>query len=77
MASCLAEGLPVASACSGRGACGRCLMTVLRGSEALQPASTHELAVLVKIDAGGDQRLGCQCQLPDGAVDLLVTTGYW
>ena len=77
MASCLAEGLPVASACSGQGACGKCLMTVLRGSEALQPASAREVAILVKIGAGRDQRLGCQCQLPDGTEDLLVTTGYW
>lgn len=52
-------------------------MTVLRGSEALQPASAREVAILVKIGAGRDQRLGCQCQLPDGTEDLLVTTGYW
>jgi len=77
MARCLAAGLPVASACSGRGACGKCVMTILEGAERLEPASSHERAVLARNGAAAGQRLGCQCRLRGPAPDLLITTGYW
>lgn len=77
MARCQALGLPVASACSGRGACGKCVMTVLEGAEALHPAAAHEASVLARNGAGGNQRLGCQCRMPRSKVDLVITTGYW
>lgn len=77
MARCLAAGLPVASACSGRGACGRCVMTLLQGAENLRPASARESAVLARIGAEPDQRLGCQCGMPTGRAELVITTGYW
>lgn len=77
MDQCLALGLPLASACSGNGACGKCVMTVLRGGQLLEPATLREAAVLTKNGAGADQRLGCQCPMPGADADLLVTTGYW
>ena len=77
MAQCLAAGLPVASACSGQGACGKCLVTILYGAQWLPPAQPHEAAVLARNGALADQRLGCQCQSPGTEVDLLLTTGYW
>jgi ferredoxin len=77
MDSCLAAGLPVASACSGQGACGRCLLTILRGAQGLPQPQQHEAAVLARNGARADQRLGCQCQMPGSEVDLLFTTGYW
>ena len=76
MAQCLAAGLPVASACSGRGACGKCVISVLQGTEGLEPPTTHETEVLAKNGAKADQRLSCQC-LPLAAEDLIITTGYW
>ena len=77
MAQCLEVGLPVASACSGQGACGKCLLTILQGAQGLLPVQPHEAAVLAKNGARADQRLGCQCLTPDTEVDLLLTTGYW
>ncbi|MDP1832755.1 MAG: 2Fe-2S iron-sulfur cluster-binding protein [Geothrix sp.] len=77
MARCIEVGLPVASACSGKGACGKCLMTILRGAGVLDPPSPREAAVLTKNAAGADQRLGCQCWMPAAGADLLITTGYW
>lgn len=77
MARCLAAGIPVASACSGRGACGRCVLTILQGAEALEQPSDHESRVLARNGAKAGQRLGCQCDVSDGSTDLLVTTGYW
>lgn len=77
MSQCLAAGLPVASACSGQGACGKCVFTVLEGAEHLPLPSPRERAVLARNGASADQRLSCQCRMPQGAVDLIVTTGYW
>jgi len=76
LAQCLAAGLPVASACSGRGACGRCVITILHGAESLESPNSKEAEVLVRNGAGSDQRLSCQCE-PPAAADLLITTGYW
>ncbi len=76
MAQCLAVGLPVASACSGRGACGKCVITVLQGAESLRSPDSREAEVLVRNGAGPNQRLSCQCE-PAAASDLLITTGYW
>ncbi len=77
MARCLDEGLPVASACSGRGACGKCVVTLLQGADLLEPADAHETEVLARNAAGPDQRLSCQLRMPLQGADLLFTTGYW
>jgi len=77
MTRCLAAGLPVASACSGRGACGRCLMSILEGLEHLPPPAPREAALLAKLGAEGNQRLGCQCRMPGSHTNLVLTTGYW
>ncbi|GLH72418.1 hypothetical protein GETHLI_09200 [Geothrix limicola] len=77
MSACLAEGLPVASACSGRGACGKCVVTVLQGADVLAPPTSRELTVLARNAATTGQRLSCQCRMPLPSADLLITTGYW
>jgi ferredoxin len=76
LTQCLAVGLPVASACSGRGACGKCMVTVLQGMERLEPADSRETEALARNGASPDQRLSCQCD-PQATSDLLITTGYW
>lgn len=77
MDRCLAGGLPVASACSGRGACAKCMVTVLAGGDRLSPAGSHEAQTLARNGAGADQRLSCQCRVVDAAAEVLITTGYW
>lgn len=77
LARCLAEGLPVASACSGRGACARCLVTVLSGGEHLSPPRERERQVLARTQANADQRLSCQCRVQHAGEQVLITTGYW
>ncbi len=77
MALCHAAGLPVASACSGRGACGRCLVTVLAGGDGLSRPGSRERRVLARLGAEEDQRLACQCRLEDPAGTVEITTGYW
>ncbi|HJW73063.1 MAG TPA: 2Fe-2S iron-sulfur cluster-binding protein [Geothrix sp.] len=77
MDACLAAGLPVASSCFGRGACGKCVMTILAGTECLPGPDEHECLVLARNQAEPCQRLSCQCPMPGGPNQLVVTTGYW
>ena len=77
MALCQAAGLPVASACSGRGACARCLVTVISGAAALSRPGIRERRLLARVGAGPDQRISCQCSIVDPSADVDITTGYW
>jgi ferredoxin len=77
MALCQAAGLPVASACSGRGACARCLVTVLSGTGALSHPESRERRLLARLEAEPNQRISCQCRMSDPSVDVVITTGYW
>lgn len=77
MAVCMAEGLPVASSCSGRGSCAKCVVRVLSGWEALTPMEVHEALVLARNGAASDERLSCQARVADPLADISITTGYW
>ncbi len=77
MRQCLEAGLPVASSCSGRGACARCAVLVLNGMEALSRPGTHELLVLSRNGYPEHMRLSCQCRVLNRAAKVLITTGYW
>lgn len=77
MVRCQAVGLPVASACSGQGACARCLVTVLEGAGHLSRIRAHEAQTLARNGAHPDQRLSCQCAVLDPQATVLITTGYW
>lgn len=77
MGQCLAAGLPVASTCSGRGACARCAVSVLEGMEAISRPGTHESLVLSRNGLGGNIRLSCQCRVLNRAARIIFTTGYW
>ncbi|HJW32044.1 MAG TPA: 2Fe-2S iron-sulfur cluster-binding protein [Holophagaceae bacterium] len=77
MAQALAAGLPVASSCSGRGACGRCLVSILQGEAALTEVAPHEREVLHRNGAATGTRLACQTRLLSRDVPVALTTGYW
>lgn len=77
MARALAAGLPVASSCSGRGACARCLVTVLEGAASLSVMEPHEREVLRRNGALPGVRLACQTRVADEASGARITTGYW
>ncbi|HJV90556.1 MAG TPA: 2Fe-2S iron-sulfur cluster-binding protein [Holophagaceae bacterium] len=77
MARALTAGLPVASSCSGRGACGRCLIAVLEGEAGLSAMEPHEQEVLARNGAAAGTRLACQTRLLEPAVEVLISTGYW
>lgn len=77
MTRCLAVGLPVASSCSGRGSCAKCLVRVLSGWGALAPMNAHEARVLARNGAAPDERLSCQARVAKAGADIRITTGYW
>lgn len=77
MGQCLQAGLPVASSCSGRGACAKCVVSVLCGMEALSRPGAHELLVLARNNYPDAVRLSCQCRVMKSAENILITTGYW
>ncbi len=77
LARCLAAGLPVASSCSGRGACGRCALAILEGSAALTPPSPREARVLARNGLSGSLRLACQCRVRQGRATVTVQAAYW
>ena len=66
-------GLPIASSCTGRVVCGRCIVDVLAGDPG--EAGEEERAVLTREGASPGQRLACRL-LPHGP-GLIVTAGYW
>ncbi len=77
LARCTSAGIPLASSCSGRGACGRCIVQVVEGAAALSPVSRHEAEVLARNEARSDERLSCQCRVGDPGATVKVSTGYW
>lgn len=68
-----AGGMPIASSCTGRGACGRCVVSVLAGCAG--EAEPEEQAVLDREGSSPDQRLACR--VTPTAPGLILTTGYW
>jgi adenylate cyclase len=61
--------IPHASVCGGRGRCSTCRVQILRGGEALPPASVDERRVLARVGAPAGVRLACQVR-PTGDVSV-------
>jgi ferredoxin len=77
MERCLAAGLPVATSCGGRGACGRCVLEILEGDEALTRATARERRVLARNGLVAGNRLSCRCKAWDPQARILLRAGYW
>lgn len=77
MVRCLAAGLPVASSCSGQGACGRCVMEILEGAAALSRPSIRECRVLRRNGYPEGARLSCRCRIVDPEPTIIVRASYW
>jgi ferredoxin len=67
-------GLPIASACSGDGACGRCGVRLLDGQAGSPPESEPEAIVKARNRVDADLRLACRMGV---SADMTVTTAYW
>ena len=61
-------GIPISSACGGRGACGKCIIRVDRGSESLVGKTEAERG----FPLGDDERLACQARVISADRDIYV-----
>jgi len=77
LARLTAAGIPVGSSCSGRGACGRCVIEVVEGAADLSPIDVHEALVLERNHAPPTARLACCCRVERPGATVTVSTGYW
>lgn len=77
LARLVSAGVPVASSCSGRGSCGKCVVEVLEGAPALTPMEVHEALVLERNHAPPTARLSCCCRVDPPGAEVTVSTGYW
>ena len=61
-------GVEIASECGGRGTCGRCVVRVEKGAEALSDRTAQEK----EHDLGPDERLACQARVVNLDVNITV-----
>ena len=61
-------GVEIASECGGLGTCGRCLVRIEQGSEALNDRTDEERGHSL----APDERLACQARITDTTVDVTV-----
>jgi ferredoxin len=77
LSRCISAGVPLASACSGRGACGKCIVRVVGDASALSRMTRREALVLARNDAAPGERLSCMCRIVRPGASVRVRTGYW
>lgn len=69
-----AAGLPIASACSGAALCARCGLTLLEGTQAVEPERDDEREQKRRNRVPPEQRLACRAGVHG---DVTVTATYW
>jgi len=69
-----AVGLPIASACGENGACARCGLEILEGSDAIEAPSAREVRIKERNRIESHLRLACRVR-PSG--DVTVRAAYW
>lgn len=74
MTTLLSAGVPVASSCSGRAVCCKCVVTVTEGKENLSKETDDEIHQKEVKGFKKAQRLSCQATILG---DVELDTGYW
>ena len=67
-------GLPIASACGENGACARCGLEILQGSDGLEAETEREIRIKKRNRIDAHLRLACRVR---PARDLVVRATYW
>ncbi|TVQ79431.1 MAG: (2Fe-2S)-binding protein [Bradymonadales bacterium] len=67
-------GVPVGSACGGKGLCASCKIQVLRGAENLSRPNDRELDLAERNRLQKNERISCQTKVLG---DVELTTPYW
>jgi len=58
--------------CGGKGRCTGCKMQIVSGGEQLSPPSPQEQHFMTQGRLRSNERLACQCTLPQGELRVLV-----
>jgi ferredoxin len=66
------EGVPIPTACAGKGTCGLCRVKVMSGAEHLPPINRDEQKHLGNTYFITKLRLACQLRSPGGDVTVMV-----
>ncbi len=69
-----AEGIPVGSACGGKGLCASCKVIVLAGETNLSRPNDIEVDLKERNHLQQNERIACQCKVLG---DIEITTSYW
>jgi len=68
------KGVPVGSACGGRGLCASCKVTVISGEKNLSKPNDRETELAQRNNLQRSERISCQCKVLG---DIEITTSYW
>lgn len=68
------QGVPVGSACGGKGLCASCKVTVLSGEKNLSRPNDQEATLAERNHLQHNERISCQCKILG---DVELTTSYW
>lgn len=68
------QGIPVGSACGGKGLCASCKLEVLNGEKNLSRPKDKELELLERNGLGTQVRISCQCTILG---DIEISAPYW
>lgn len=69
------HGVAIHTVCGGRAQCGRCVIRVIRGAEAMNRPNERERLRLKALGAGPDMRLACQ-SYTRGSIEIeIINTG--
>jgi len=74
MSGLLAAGIPVASSCSGKGVCVKCVVEVKTGAQNLSAENQDEKDLREIHDFPKNVRLSCQTSIHG---DVTLDTKYW
>lgn len=68
------RGVPVGSACGGKGLCASCKVIVLKNTENLSRPNDRELDLAERNRLPKNERIACQVKVLG---DIEITTSYW
>lgn len=68
------KGVPVGSACGGKGLCSSCKVRVLEGDKNLSRPNDTEQSLAERNNLQKGERIACQTKVMG---DIQITTSYW
>lgn len=67
-------GLPIARSCGADGICGKCVLRIVAGADALSPEAADETRIKARNRVEPELRLACRVRVEG---DVTATASYW